>query len=336
MRIVICFIFCFAFVIANAQHTFSIVAIDTITGAVGSAGATCLTSEECGGCGGAVIISGLVAGKGAMNAQAQICIPNSNLNNGLVQIENGLDASEVLSAVLSNDLCTIGGTTDRQYGIVTLDEMGKVQVAGYTGKNNLDFANNIVGPNYAIQGNILLGPQVLSGMENGFLNTEGSLAEKLMGAMQGANIPGADSRCLADGISSRSSYLRVSALDNNSFNQIDLIVPNTINNVDPIDSLQSLFTERWSLIDDIEIIDERIALSIFPNPASDQVTVLHKQNIFNQGTIKFYNSQGVLMQENALANNTISIQSLPNGIVYYRVYSKGGSKVTFGKLIIHR
>ncbi|MEM1218596.1 MAG: secretion protein, partial [Bacteroidota bacterium] len=47
-----------------AQHTFSIVAVDVATGEVGSAGATCLTSDDCGGCGGAVIISDLVPGRG--------------------------------------------------------------------------------------------------------------------------------------------------------------------------------------------------------------------------------------------------------------------------------
>ena len=43
----------------SAQHTFSIVAVDPVTGEVGSAGATCLNNSSCGGCGGAVIISQL-------------------------------------------------------------------------------------------------------------------------------------------------------------------------------------------------------------------------------------------------------------------------------------
>jgi len=62
-----------------AQHTFSIVAVDTITNEVGSAGATCLDSDNCTGCN-AIIISGLAPGRGAVNAQAQVCFPNINLN----------------------------------------------------------------------------------------------------------------------------------------------------------------------------------------------------------------------------------------------------------------
>ncbi|MEO1713099.1 MAG: DUF1028 domain-containing protein, partial [Bacteroidota bacterium] len=208
----------------SAQHTFSIVAVDVQTGEVGSAGATCLTSEDCGGCGGAVIISDLVPGRGAMNAQAQVCIPNSNLNTGIVQMQSGDSPDEVLAYVLANDNCVFGDTGDRQYGIVDISPDGEARSTAYTGANALDYANHIIGPNYAIQGNILLGQEVLDGMEAGFLNTEGSLAEKLMGAMQGANIPGADIRCLDDGISSESSFLRVAVPEDIIGPSLDLIV----------------------------------------------------------------------------------------------------------------
>ncbi len=46
-------------------------------------------------------------------------------------------------------------------------------------------------------------------MEYRFLNTEGSLAEKLMSALQGAKVPGADTRCLNEGTSSLSAFVRV-------------------------------------------------------------------------------------------------------------------------------
>ncbi|NNE28487.1 MAG: DUF1028 domain-containing protein, partial [Saprospiraceae bacterium] len=191
----------------GAQHTFSIVAIDVETGKVGSAGATCLTSADCGGCGGAVIISDLVPGKGAINAQATVCIPNTNLNNGIQQLTNGADATSTLSWLIANDACQFGNSTNRQYGIVSLDPMGMVDAKGYTGISCLAEAGHRVGPNYSIQGNILIGEHVLDSMEANFLNASGSLEEKLMAAMQGANIPGADSRCLLDGISSKSSFL---------------------------------------------------------------------------------------------------------------------------------
>ena len=73
----------------------------------------------------------------------------------------------------------------------------------------MDYKNHIVGPNYAIQGNILSGQAILDSMEARFLATPGPLADKLMAALQGANVPGADTRCLANGTSSLSAFLRV-------------------------------------------------------------------------------------------------------------------------------
>jgi len=321
----------------SAQHTFSIVAIDAETLEVGSAGATCLTSEDCGGCGGAVIITDLVAGKGGMNAQAQICIPNVNLNNGINKIEDEISANQVLSEVLENDLCQFGGTADRQYGIVTLDESGILDVAGFTGKTNSPFANHIVGPNYAIQGNILIGEEVLIGMEQGFLNTEGSLAEKLMGAMQGANIPGADSRCLMDGISSRSSFLRLlPSTGVTDLGYIDLIVPNTINNVDPIDSLQTLFAERLGMINSVNSLLVGEKSEVFPNPASAYITLKNDNLSSENNQIKFFNNQGRLLNQKEIQSFQISIRDLATGLIFFQVLDDQDRPLQFGKFIIER
>ena len=66
--------------------------------------------------------------------------------------------------------------------------------------------NHILGPNYAIQGNILLGQQILDSMEYYFLNTSGCLPERLMAAMNGAKVVGADTRCMVEGTSSLSAF----------------------------------------------------------------------------------------------------------------------------------
>ena len=318
----------------QAQHTFSIVAIDATTGEIGTAGATCLTSADCGGCGGAIIITDIVAGKGAMNAQAQICIPNSNLSNGINLIQNDMGADEVLGALLDNDICSSGGVTARQYGIATIGASGEIDVAAYTGSSTLDYANHITGPNYAIQGNILIGPELLSGMEEGFLNTEGTLAHKLMGAMQGANIPGADSRCLMDGISSRSSFLRVMPADG-GVGRLDIVIPSTINNVDPIDSLQTIFTERLGTNSVARIASESV-LKVAPNPASSYIDFEHVSSVFENGTVYFYDSKGVLLEKCTLATNRIDIKLLPEGVIYYNAFNTKASKTTSGKFIIQR
>ena len=56
---------------AIAQDTFSIVAVDSITGEVGSAGASCLDNIQFPGSNGAFIISDIIPGRGALHTQAQ-------------------------------------------------------------------------------------------------------------------------------------------------------------------------------------------------------------------------------------------------------------------------
>ena len=52
------------------QHTFSIVAVDSITGEIGSAGATCGDSIIWPGTPGALIISDIIPGIGAIHTQS--------------------------------------------------------------------------------------------------------------------------------------------------------------------------------------------------------------------------------------------------------------------------
>ena len=220
------------------QHTFSIVAVDPATGEVGSAGATCLES-------GASIISGLVPGIGAVNSQALVCTPeNLNLIKALGMMEDGFLPDEILNSLLEDDVCGAEDENFRQYGIIAFDAAMEVHATAYTGSTADDYANHLTGENFAIQGNILIGAQVLWGMQAGFINTEGTLAEKLMGAMQGANIVGADSRCAPFGTSSAGAFLRVACPPGTAdCHDINLDVFFLPEGVEPIDTLQSLFNQ---------------------------------------------------------------------------------------------
>ncbi len=57
----------------TAQHTFSIVAVDSVTGEIGSAGATCIGAED-----GAQAISDIILGMGAIHTQSYYSIINQN------------------------------------------------------------------------------------------------------------------------------------------------------------------------------------------------------------------------------------------------------------------
>lgn len=256
----------------SSQATFSIVAVDPETGEVGNAGATCLED-------GASIISGLVPGIGAMTSQSLVCTPeNINLVNGLAWIEEGFMPQEILDKLYVGDECGADDHEFRQYGIALFDANGSPLSASFTGNKADSYANHIVGENYAIQGNILIGEEVLTGIEQGFLSTEGTLAEKLMGALQGANIAGADSRCLDNGTSSAGAFLRVACpLEAENCQAINLDVFYLDAGVEPIDTLQALFTDYQNNppteIPDNDECTKAIVIDVSPNENSCNATL---------------------------------------------------------------
>ncbi|MEM6271459.1 MAG: DUF1028 domain-containing protein [Bacteroidota bacterium] len=284
----------------QSQHTFSIVAADPLTGEVGSAGATCLNNSSCNGCGGAIIISGIIPGRGAANAQATVCIPNVNLNSILTRMSQGSSAMACLSSVLTFDGCQFGDTSNRQYGIVDLDSSGMPRVASFTGSSALSAAGHRTGPNYSIQGNILLGEFILDSMEARFNAASGPLCEKLMAALQGANVAGADSRCLQDGVSSESAFIRV-ARPNDLPNQfwMDLNVPEVAVGVEPIDSLQNLFDEFKATVG-LPPSPAAAQLFVYPNPGNGQFNLDYKALDPIAPVAEIYDLQGQLVRTREL------------------------------------
>ena len=200
------FIILFVSTIINvrSQDTFSIVAMDPVSGEVGSAGASCvdlgafnIPTDD--------FLGELFPGVGAINSQAWY-IP-ANQENARARMNEGLTPSEIIQWLIDNDISNQPQL--RQYGIVA--KVGEeIETAAHTGTSTDDYKNHIIGPNYSIQGNILLGQEVLDGMEEGFINAEGDLACKLMAALQGANMVGADSRCTGNGTSSLFAFVKVS------------------------------------------------------------------------------------------------------------------------------
>ncbi len=223
---------------AYSQHTFSIVAIDESTGEIGSAGATCLEGKRPqGGC---IVISDIVLGVGAINTQAKWRPRNQEAARA--RMEAGDSPAKIIAWLQENDAGDDGRSIDfRQYGIVAFHD-GKIMAAAHTGSENPFYASHRIGPNYCIQGNILLDESVLLDMEEAFLATKGSLADKLMAAMQGAKRVGADSRCAPHGVSSLSAFLRVAKPGDKDSSRgqlsLDINIYKTPEGVDPIDQLQ--------------------------------------------------------------------------------------------------
>jgi uncharacterized Ntn-hydrolase superfamily protein len=229
------------------QDTFSIVAVDTITGEIGSAGASCVTSSTSYPHG-AAILSDVIPGIGAIHTQAAWL--NANQVNAHAHMMAGESPQQIIDWLVAHD--AQGNPTTRQYGIV--DFRNNIpRAAAYTGVNCMNYKNDSANLFYSIQGNILLGQSILDSMQNRFLNTQGTLADRLMAALQGAKVIGADTRCAPNQSSSLSAFLRMAKPDNSPDSlYIDLwmaypqgfsgIVP-----ADPIDSLQTLYNQ-WKTL----------------------------------------------------------------------------------------
>src|SRR5512133_3144547 len=177
MRKFVC-IFCILFApVLKSQDTFSIVAVDTITGEIGSAGASCIDESQIEG--GALIISDVIPGRGAIHTQSYW--NSTNQQNAHDRMVEGMSPEEIIQWLSTHD--AQNNPAVRQYGIVDFDSAGHARSAGFTGVNCMNYKNHIAGINYCIQGNILLGQQILDSIEAGFLNTQGSFAEKMMAAL---------------------------------------------------------------------------------------------------------------------------------------------------------
>jgi uncharacterized Ntn-hydrolase superfamily protein len=232
---------------ALAQDTFSIVAVDTLTGEIGSAGASCVTSSPSYPHG-AAILSDVIPGIGAIHTQAAWLSANQvNAHNHMMA---GESPQQIVAWLVAHD--AQGNPSTRQYGIVDFRN-NTPRAAAYTGINCSNYKNDTANIFYSIQGNILLGQSIIDSMQNRFLNTQGTLGDRLMAALQGAKVIGADTRCAPRHSSSLSSFLRLARPTNRPDSlHIDLwmaypsgfsgIVP-----VDPIDSLQTLY-DQWKTI----------------------------------------------------------------------------------------
>ncbi|QQS29645.1 MAG: DUF1028 domain-containing protein [Sphingobacteriales bacterium] len=333
----LCLVLLFNSIQLIAQDTFSIVAVDELTGQVGSAGASCIDDSAISG--GVSIIGRLYPGRGVINTQSYW---NSvNQNNAGVLINNGNSPAEIISWLETNDAQSNPGI--RQYGIADFDPSGLPRTAAFTGANCFDYKNHITGPNYSIQGNILLGQEVLDSIEARFLNTEGELAVKLMAALQGAKLPGADTRCLDQGISSLSAYIRVAnPSDLAGSYYLDLTIPNTPFLTDPITMLQNQFNVWQTTVAAGTLTSpQTIVIHAQPNPFSDftvlEVSGLDVQNFSTQ--LMVYNVLGELVNSFPVNDKKVFIhaEALSNltGIYFYRL-SHNQTMAGSGKLILFR
>ena len=124
------------------------------------------------------------AGAGALATQAMANL--SYRPTGLALLAEGREAAAVVDALVAHD----DEREHRQVGVVDRDGNG----ATYTGAACMDWAGGRSGDDYAIQGNILVGPEVVAAAERAFLRTTGPLAHRLLTALEAGDAAGGDKR----------------------------------------------------------------------------------------------------------------------------------------------
>ena len=170
----------------QAQATWSILIVDTRTGEIALGSATCLTRLDL-----RELTPVLIAGRGAVTAQS--AGDSTGRNRALIRdrLIQGVPVADILDELSGFD----AAHQSRQYGMI--DAEGGVVT--FTGSQASAWAGGVTGRQgdlvWAVQGNILTGPNVVGGPVQAILDTPGDLAAKLMAAMVAARVEGGDGRC---------------------------------------------------------------------------------------------------------------------------------------------
>ena len=203
--------------------TFSILAHDPVTGALGAAvasrffavGAICLHIE---------------GGVGAMSVQA---FPNPMyVQPGMAELRNGQSPEFILSRLIAPD----AGREMRQVHL--LDRHGAS--ARHTGSECIDWAGHAGGDGISVAGNMLAGPEVLPAMLTAYAEASGKpFAERLMTAMEAGEQAGGDKR------GKQSAALKICVAD--PYPDLDIRADD---NIDPLAELRRLYQvslERYAV-----------------------------------------------------------------------------------------
>jgi len=318
-----------------SQDTFSIVAIDSITGEIGSAGASCVGSSTSYPYG-AQILSDVIPGIGAIHTQASWHATNQQrAHNWMMQ---GLSPQQIIDSLVAHDVGN--NPTIRQYGIVDYNG-GHPRSAAYTGVNCMDYKNHVAHLNYSIQGNILMGQEILDSMESRFLNTGGTLADRLMAALQGAKVIGADTRCGIHNTSSQSSFLRMARMNNQPDSlYLDLYMSYPYNltgiyPVDPIDSLQTLY-DAWKVY--VSVKDHpgefNPYLKVFTDPEGNTTFDFTLCRGYEGTRVEICDITGRRVAGFEVDNPIETLQLQHKGIFIYRILDKKNREMAEGKFFL--
>ena len=215
--------------------TFSIVARCPRTGQFGVAAATAMPAVG-------KLLSHAAAGAGAVATQAQV---NPYLGlDGLALLRQGLSAKEALERLKGTDPCM----ELRQCALI--DAQGDSLC--WTGEKCIPWAGSLAGEQFSVQGNRLVGPQVLDAVAEAFRHAEKRpLIERLIEALADGD------RCGGDRHGESSAVIYV--VDQEEYPLWDIRVDHHLDPVAELRRLHKVFAR--------EVLPEILAMPTRDNPA---------------------------------------------------------------------
>jgi uncharacterized Ntn-hydrolase superfamily protein len=189
---------------APAFATWSVIAVDAKTGQVIIASATCVRQagfpkREPNGARDLMDVQAVIV-PGIGVAACQAGVDNTRQNQMLVynEIKKGTPPAKIIEMLKQDP-----NIERRQFGIVSIPNGGTITPqtsrAGFNGSGNsqssLYFGGAVGDIYYQVQGNTLLGYQVMHAAALAFTRATGTMADRVMAAMEAADVNGGDHRC---------------------------------------------------------------------------------------------------------------------------------------------
>lgn len=182
-----------------ASATWSVTAVDPRTREVGIAGASC-TPNVLG-------IAGVVPGRGVIAAQA--LTNGAARRRGMEMLRAGASPAEIVRTVTDSVFDPV--YFFQQYGVAALGHAP----AAYTGAETDAWMGHEVDADVSVQGNILVGPQVvrdaMAAFRTAAADSAMTLADRLLLALEAGAAAGGDARC--PGQTALSAFLIVAGPD---------------------------------------------------------------------------------------------------------------------------
>ena len=181
-----------------ALATWSVIAVDQKTREVVIASATCVPQAAFAGfpAKGLMDVQAIVVpGKGVAAAQAGVDRTRKNQQLIFDEIVKGTDPARILDMLKQDPNVEV-----RQFAIVDLEG----RTIGFSGQKNMPVSLSRqqqvpgTGIYFSIQGNILASEEVVTAAMAAFANASGTLADRVMAAMETADSRGGDKRCTCD------------------------------------------------------------------------------------------------------------------------------------------